>query len=605
MSVSTWPETRQFSPGPNGQLEIEDLVIRARATDLPYVDGYEVLDELGRGGMGVVYRARDIALGRIVALKMLRTGVLPSPQEVQRFYREAQAAAQLNHRHLVPVYGVRQHGDLHYFSMAFVSGGTLAAHKDRFRDPKAAATLIEKVARAVHHAHCHHILHRDLKPSNVLLDEQGEPLVSDFGLAKMLDSKLELTQPGDMVGTPLYMAPEQATGHSDRATPASDIWAVGVILYELLTGQRPFGGNSREDVLRDIQTTDPPRLRSVQADLPTDLETICLKCLEKDPARRYASAEALADDLARWQAGEPIHARPAPWPRRAWRKVRRHPVISIVVLVLALGSVGAGVTLHYSDPDRHLNAMQNMLRGGAPVVLIDETGPPRWLRWPTVEAGTGVHARDGCFYFQTATIGLLELMPDPQVPRYRFRAEVRHDFDPSFQGKVGIYFAHEKLLGPKGMADSFLEITFTDGDSSQFVVKDDKGQKLRRTALSYRYYRNPGQDRGYNGTTLVTKPQESAVQFYPPADPKNEINPWRKLAVEVTPDEVRTYWDNQLFAVRSRVDLEKRANDYLHSDSESKDLVFRFNPRSALGLYLDRGMASFRRVVIEPLREDN
>src|SRR5262249_41517462 len=183
--------------------------------------------------------ARDIALGRTVALKMLRAGALANQQEIQRFYREAQAAAQLNHPHLVPVYEVRQHGDLHYFTMAFVSGGTLADHMDRFRDPKSAVALMEKVARGVHYAHRHHILHRDLKPSNILLDEAGEPLVSDFGLAKMLDSRLDLTQPGDMVGTPLYMAPEQAAGRAGQAAPARGISALGVVRYPLPTRRRP------------------------------------------------------------------------------------------------------------------------------------------------------------------------------------------------------------------------------------------------------------------------------------------------------------------------------------------------------------------------------
>src|SRR5262245_52167586 len=189
-----------------------------KATDLPQIAGYELLGVLGRGGIGIVYRARDLALDRIVALKMLRSGALADAQEIERFHREAQATAQLNHPHLVPIYGAGQHGELHYFSMARVDGGNLAHHLDRFRDPKAAVGLMEKVARAVHHAHTHHILHRDLKPSNILLNGDGEPLVSDFGLAKMLDSKLELTQPGDMVGTPLYMAPEQATGRPDQVS---------------------------------------------------------------------------------------------------------------------------------------------------------------------------------------------------------------------------------------------------------------------------------------------------------------------------------------------------------------------------------------------------
>jgi serine/threonine-protein kinase len=599
--VSTWQETAPPSPQAAVELKPEEVVAYAKAEDLPHVEGYEVLDVLGRGGMGVVYRARDIALGRIVALKMLRSGALADPQEIQRFYREAQAAAHLNHPHLVPVYEVGKHGDLHYFSMAYVGGGTLADHMDRFRDPKSAVALMEMVARAVHYAHCHHVLHRDLKPGNILLGEAGEPLVSDFGLAKLLDSALELTRPGDMVGTPLYMAPEQATGRADQATPASDIWALGVILYELLTGKRPFGGKSREELLRDIQTTDPPRPRSVQSRLPTDLETICLKCLEKDPARRYATAEALADDLARWQSGEPILAKPAPWPRRAWRKVRRHPFVCTAVGVLVLALAGALGALHYTDPDRDLKAMQNVLSRGAPVKLIEEKGPPRWLRWERGEAGTGIDPRGGCFYIQTVIYTLLELMPDPQVARFRFRAEVRHVSDPSHMGEVGIYFAHEKLVGREGPANSFLTLSFTDGSNSLNTVKDAKGQVFCRANLEYRYYREAKIDRNYHA--LITRPGKAAVNFYAPSAPNELTKPWRSLAVEVSPDEVCVSWENQPFAVMSRADLEGCANELLRNGDETKNLTFQFDPRGSLGLYIVSGAAYFRNVVIEPLPE--
>jgi serine/threonine-protein kinase len=576
----------------------------AKAGELPYVDGYDVLQVLGRGGMGVVYRARDVKLGRIVALKMLRAGTLANHQEIQRFYREAQAAAQLNHPHLVPVYEVRQHRELHYFTMAYVSGGTLAEHMDRFRDPKAAVALMLKVARAVHHAHRHHVLHRDLKPSNVLLDEEGEPLVSDFGLAKMLDSALDLTQPGDMVGTPLYMAPEQATGRSDQAGPASDVWALGVMLYEMLTGQRPFGGHTREELLREIQSTDPPRPRSVSSRLHTDLETICLKCLEKNPAHRYASAEALADDLERWQAGEPILAKLAPWPRRWWRKARRHPIVCTLALVLIVAMAAGIAAQHLTNPDRELWDMQRTLARKERVTLIGEKGRPRWLRWQTGEAGTGINVRDGSFFIQTATLTLLELMPDPQVDRYIFRAEVRHDHDMSHLGEVGLYYSHKNLAGPKGTADSFLALRFTDGKNSLFIAKDAKGQGFHRAKLDYLYYRDSDVDRGLGISSLITKPGQAAVVDYLPPDPGDDAMPWRLLAVEVTPDRVRVHWNNKLFADMTRADLEKCANDSLSDPDiadETKDLSFRFNPRAGLGLYLVKSAASFRNVTIEPL----
>jgi serine/threonine-protein kinase len=472
---------------------------------------------------------------------------------------------------------------------------------DRFRDAKAAVALMVKVARAVHHAHRHHVLHRDLKPSNVLLDEEGEPLVSDFGLAKMLDSALDLTQPGDMVGTPLYMAPEQATGRSDQASPASDVWALGVMLYEMLTGQRPFGGHTREELLREIQSTDPPRPRSVSSRLHTDLETICLKCLEKNPAHRYASAEALADDLERWQAGEPILAKPAPWPRRWWRKVRRHPIVCTLAVVLLVALAGAIAAQHLTNPDRELWDMQRTLARREPVTLIGEKGRPRWLRWQTGEAGTGINVRDGSFYIQTATYTLLELMPDPQVQHYLFRAEVRHDSDLGSQGDVGIYVAHEKLLGPKGIADSFLVLRFADGNNTLFFAKDAKGQLYHRAKLDYWYYREATLDLGFTGTSLITKPGKPACVDYLPPGPEDDPIPWRLLAVEVTPNRVRVSWNNQLFADMARADLESCANGSLVGVDESKELTFQFNPRAALGLYIAKSTASFRNVAIEPL----
>jgi WD40 repeat protein/tRNA A-37 threonylcarbamoyl transferase component Bud32 len=299
------------------------------------IGDYELLEEVGRGGMGVVYRARQKKLNRVVALKMIRTGAWATEGESSRFRNEAEAAAGLDHPHIVPVYEVgEEHGQL-YFSMKFIEGGTLAGTMADRIEPRHAARLVETVARAVHHAHQRGILHRDLKPSNILMDQHGEPHVTDFGLAKRLDSAAALTQTGAMVGTPGYMAPEQSSSNRAALSTATDVYGLGAIFYALLAGRAPSGSDTPVETPPEFTepTSDPPaRLTS---GINRDLETVCLKCLEKEPGRRYASAEALADDLRRWLDGKPIEARPVSRTARTWSWCRRNQLVA--GLLLAVG----------------------------------------------------------------------------------------------------------------------------------------------------------------------------------------------------------------------------------------------------------------------------
>jgi WD40 repeat protein len=306
------------------------------------VPGYEILATLGRGGMGVVYQARQNQLGRVVALKMILSGAHAGPDEMARFRTEAEAIARLQHPNIVQVFEVGEQGGLPYFSLEFCPGGSLEKKLSGTPlPPKEAARLVETLARAMQAAHENGVIHRDLKPANVLLTSDGTPKVTDFGLAKLRSGEPGVSAPagqtatGAVLGTPSYMAPEQAGGKSGAAGPACDVYALGAILYECLTGRPPFRAATAMDTLLQVLHQDPVPPRALNPAVPRDLETVCLKCLHKEAERRYASATALAADLRRWQHGLPVRARPVRAAERLWRWCRRNPVITSASLIVA------------------------------------------------------------------------------------------------------------------------------------------------------------------------------------------------------------------------------------------------------------------------------
>jgi WD40 repeat protein/tRNA A-37 threonylcarbamoyl transferase component Bud32 len=304
-----------------------------------YFGDYELREEIARGGMGVIYKARQVSLNRIVALKMILAGQLASADDVRRFRTEAEAAANLDHPNIVPIYEVGEHEGQHYFSMKLITGGSLTSRiPELVKDPKAAARLVARVARAVHHAHQRGILHRDLKPANILVDSKGEPHVTDFGLAKRTTDAAGLTRSNAIVGTPSYMAPEQARSEKVLTT-AVDVYSLGAILYEMLTGRPPFHAATPLDTVLLVLEQEPVPPHKIAPRADRDLQTICLKCLDKNAAQRYGSAEALAEDLERWLHGEPIQVRPTPMVIRAWKWARRRPAAAALVGTALLAGV--------------------------------------------------------------------------------------------------------------------------------------------------------------------------------------------------------------------------------------------------------------------------
>src|SRR6266849_5076122 len=342
---------------------------------------YELLEEIGRGGQGVVYRARQKSLNRIVALKVIGLAHWATEAHVKRFRMEAEAAAHLDDPRIVPIYEIGERDGACYFSMKLIEGGQLdKIIGSELMPVRKAAELMAKLARTLDYAHQHGVLHRDVKPGNILLDAKGEPHLTDFGLARLVETESTVTRTLEVLGTPSYMAPEQAAGNNTQLTSATDVYGLGAVLYELLTGHPPFAGATTYETVRMVLETQPrpPRLCNHKVD--RDLETICLKCLEKEPARRYASAQALAEDIERFLRNEPIRSRRSSQLEHAWRWCKRKPVVASLIaaltIVVAIGLAGALLELRRVQAERVLVRRANLSEQEKAFLAAEQTNNP-------------------------------------------------------------------------------------------------------------------------------------------------------------------------------------------------------------------------------------
>lgn len=577
-SVST-ADSQSATP-PTGALEPTPRPSHTVSKFGSLIGTYEILQELAVGGMGVVYKARHRTDGTIVALKTMRPDLATNPVQAQRFHHEILAVARLHHENIVPILDIGWHDGKPYYTMPLYLGGNLTKLRGNpMVDVNKLIAVIEKVARGVHHAHEQKVWHRDLKPANILLDENDKPAVADFGLAKVHDTDPELTEAGAVMGTWPYMAPEQASGRTYEFGPATDVWALGVILYELLAGQKPFQGKDPNEMREAIRTATPPRLRTLRPDLPSELETIVNRCLQKAPTRRYASAQALADDLRDWQNGG-----------LAVRSKRKRWIAVLAVGLLVIAGIGVAIAIPFrlpfnndhvenkkdpndigdKKPETRDNGSLDKKGNANEMVLVGKSGPPSNYRWVAGEEhGTLVKAAAGdAFTLRSSQYSLMELLPAPPWPHYRLEAKVLHRN--SDAGRVGIYVGRVRLNQNQQLKHIFWALHFAE-------LGRESGH--RRLVI------------GRLGNSFVSAPMFNRNERF-----ASEKDQERTIAIEVDGDGLRAYCDKVLVAeLDSKAAKNAVSGAYVSSSDGARPDALH---TGGLGLFVHDSEASFRDVQI-------
>jgi serine/threonine protein kinase len=615
---------------------------------------FQLIREIGRGGMGVVYEARQLSLNRTVAVKVLPFAAALDPRHRQRFKNEAEAAAKLHSEHIVPVYFIGCERGVHFYAMQYIEGRSLAAIIAELRrlagrgpaDPQrtgpyiappssppaagqdtsllaaltaegstrspgffhSVARLGLEAARGLDHAHQQYVLHRDIKPANLLVDDRGSLWITDFGLAQMR-SDTQLTLTGELVGTLRYMSPEQALARRVAVDQRTDVYSLGATLYELLTLEPVFRGKDSQELLRQIAFDDPRPPRLLNRHIPRDLETIVLTALAKAPAHRYASAKELAEDLYRFLNDEPIKARPEGALRWLWRKSRRHAGSLLVGLSAVLTAVFLMVyllSLNKPSPEEKEERIQQEALAGITreltlkkkVILIGESGRPAFFRVKTdPKPAKIVEAPDGAFSVQNWEHGLVELLPDPCLERYRFRAEVRHERQANHESRVGVYFARRQHPDDETGAHFHCNVAFN--DLVEVGARDARGIH-GGNSVGLQAHRQPP------AGGVHQKFHVKAHTSFVPARPVGAMGPWRRIAVEVRPETVKVFWEGNCIATAPRASLVLNARLLIAAPNQSlpSNNHPQFTPRDGLGLYVSLGVASFRNVIVEPLGDE-